>query len=152
MDKANKDLGSFALPSNLNVIPVYPHDFDTDTFLPYAVCPMIDGVRADREKSPEHKAFMDEKYSKTIKALAIALHFDPKTFSSLDAVQYTDSLWARYFDQYPMPGFNDALLSDMMLLYNEYYNWTLAMDETVRKVFVTGVFGEVVDLFDKTVR
>lgn len=39
----------------------------------------------------------------------------------------------------------------MMLLYLEYYNWTLAMNETTRKAFLTGILTEIVDVYKETI-
>ena len=41
------------------------------------------------------------------------------------------------------PGFDIELLSNMMLVYSEYYNYTIAMNETTRKAFVTGMLTEL---------
>lgn len=41
---------------------------------------------------------MNEKYNQTIGELATAMNFDPATFNSIDAIQYTDALWSRSFD------------------------------------------------------
>lgn len=79
------------------------------------------------------------------------MHADPMEFSSLNVTDYGDSLWARYFDQIIEPGFDIELLSNMMKLYSEYYNYTLAMNETTRKAFVTGMLTELASIFIKTI-
>lgn len=39
----------------------------------------------------------------------------------------------------------------MMMLYSDYYNWTLAMNETTRKAFVTGMLTELAEVFISTI-
>lgn len=79
------------------------------------------------------------------------MHADPLEFSSLNLTAYSDSLWAWYFDQIIEPGFNFELLSDLMIVYSEYYNYTLGMNATTRKAFVTGMLTELADLFLTTI-
>jgi hypothetical protein len=72
------------------------------------------------------------------------MHADPLSFSSINITEYSDNLWARYYEQMPEPDINFELLSNMMIAYSEYYNFTLAMNETTRKAFVTGSLTELV--------
>jgi len=51
-----------------------------------------------------------------------------------------------------LPGFTDELIEDMMFMYLDYYNYTLAMNETLRKAFVTGALGGVVDRFENAIK
>lgn len=59
-----------------------------------------------------------------------------------------DTLWARYFEQiYPMGQFTKEFLDRMMLLNADYFNETLAMNDTTRALYVTGVVSKVVETF-----
>ena len=71
--------------------------------------------------------------------MAVLMGKNPDTFKAFDAAKYMDSLWARYFEQiYDMGPFNKTFLDNMMLFNADYFNWTLAGNETTRRLFVTG--------------
>lgn len=80
------------------------------------------------------------------------MNLDPATNKSKQLVPFMDSLWARYFEQvYPMAPFTTDFLNRMMLVYADYFNQTLAGNETTNKLFVTGVLSEVVTRFQTRV-
>lgn len=81
--------------------------------------------------------------------MATLLGKDPNNFSAFDAAEYPDDLWARYFEQvYPMGQFTKEFLDKAMLFYADYFNLTLAGNDTTRALFVTGVLNEVAARFD----
>ena len=72
-----------------------------------------------------------------------------ETFNAFDAISFSDSLWARWFEQiYPMEPFDKPFLDNVMLFYLDYYNLTLATNVTTRKLFITGMTSEVVKRFN----
>ncbi len=84
--------------------------------------------------------------------MAVLMGKDPNTFKAFDAAKYMDSLWARYFDQvFDMGPFNIQFLDKMMNLNADYFNWTLAGNETTRKLFVTGSLSQVANLFQDSI-
>ena len=89
-----------------------------------------------------------ERHNKTVKEMAKLMGFDEENFTALNASDYIDTIWARYFEQiYDMGPFNKTFIDEMMLLQLDYYNQTLGMNETTRKLYVTGVISHVVNTF-----
>ena len=81
--------------------------------------------------------------------MAVLMKQDPTSFGSYQASQYADSIWARYFDQiFPMAPFtNQTFLDEMMLFYRDFYNETLAGNETTRRLFINGMVTGAVEKF-----
>ncbi len=90
---------------------------------------------------------MDTVYNNTIYNIAMALNADPSNFTSLNAISYLDSMWSYYFNQQPITTLDEYTLNSSMYLFGEYYNFSFSMNDTVRKVFLTGLLGEIVDNF-----
>jgi hypothetical protein len=83
-----------------------------------------------------------------VRELATLLGQNPDTFNAFDAAKYMDDLWARWFEQvYPMNQFTPEFLNRMMLLNADYFNQTLASNETTRKLYVTGTLRKMQELF-----
>ena len=92
-------------------------------------------------------------HNETLREMAVLMSRDPDNFTAFDAAQYMDTIWARYFEQiYPMGNFSSTdFLDKMMLLNADYFNLTLAQNETTRRLFVTGSVSEVVKRFQTRV-
>ena len=63
-------------------------------------------------------------------------------FTSIEGAAYADTIWARYFDQvWDMRQFKDQkpFIDEMMVFYRDWYNETLAGNETTRRLFVNGM-------------
>jgi hypothetical protein len=71
--------------------------------------------------------------------------------SALDIAEYPDSLYARYFDQTFKMNSNitQELMNDTMQFYADYYSLTLAGNETMRKLFITGMMNELMNQFEQ---
>lgn len=91
---------------------------------------------------------MDQAYADVIKNLSVYLNKTNQNFTSSEAVLYIDDLWMRYFNKLPLPPNidNDTIYNSMLLL-NEHYNFTVSMNITMRKLFLTGIFSEMVKVF-----
>ena len=86
--------------------------------------------------------------------MAVLMKRDPATFGSREASEYGDAIWARYFDQiYPMEQFDNKTFLDNMMLFNkDFYNETLAGNETTRRLFVNGMVSGAVDRFETRIQ
>jgi hypothetical protein len=82
--------------------------------------------------------------------MAVLMKRDPATFGSREASQYVDGIWSRYFDQiFPMEQFDNITFLDNMQLFNrDFYNETLAGNETTRRLFINGMVSGAVDRFE----
>ena len=85
--------------------------------------------------------------------MAVLMNKDPAEFTSRQANKYADSIWARYFDQiFPMAPFtNQTFIDEMMLFQRDFYNETLAGNETTRRLFINGIVSGVVEKFKKRI-
>jgi hypothetical protein len=111
-------------------------------------CPVVSKERSRRQKDPKINEYLMSKHNETVKEMAKIYGKDPETISALEAAPWADSIWARYFEQiYDMGPFNKTFIDQMMLLELDYYNQTLASNETTRRLYVTGVVSKVVDYF-----
>lgn len=115
-------------------------------------CPINFLERAARSNDPDVDDILMAKHNSTVRELAILMDEDPEKFTALEACLYIDSIWARYFDQiFPMGNFTVDFLDRMMLLQQDWFNQTIAMNETTRKLFVTGSTSAVVKNFKKRI-
>ena len=73
--------------------------------------------------------------------------WDPAQFTSIQGAAYADTIWARYFDQlWDLGPFSNQkpFLDEMMVFYRDWYNETLAGNETTRRLFVNGMVSQAV--------
>jgi hypothetical protein len=50
-----------------------------------------------------------------------------------------------------MKGFDEKVMNDTMILLNEFYNYSVSMNITTRKLFLTGMFEELNHTFASTI-
>lgn len=117
LQDANNALKTASLPNNYMPVPVHVHHWVYDRFQPTDSCPVVGNERSRRQKSPEIEQQLYSVHNQTVKDMATLMGKDPNNFTSFQAVDYADDLWARYFDQvYPMAPFDKTFLDRMMLL------------------------------------
>ena len=87
------------LPNNLFPVPIHVHHMPSDSFQADVSCPVIGLETKKRRKSNETNNLLLSKHNQTIRQMAHLMGQNPDTFSAVDAAQYLDTFWARYFDQ-----------------------------------------------------
>lgn len=142
---ANADLQRASLPGNYNPVPVHVQRWMNDKNQATDSCPIVAVERKRRQSDPKINDILMAKHSETVRSLALLIGKDPATFTALESALYIDTIWARYFEQiYPMEPFNKTFIDQMMLLNLDYFNQTLTMNTTTRRLYVTGVVSKVV--------
>ena len=109
---------------------------------------MVSSEVSRRQNSSELRHSLDQKYNSTLAALAALLQKDAATFNSQQAMKYIDAIYAWHFDQ--QIELSHVLIREMMMLADEYYNDTLAVNATTQKVFVTQILTDMMQLFEST--
>ena len=111
---------------------------------------MINTENIRRRKDPVIQAKLTEQHRATLDKMATLMGWDPAQFSSIQGAAYADTIWARYFDQIwdlgPFTNQTD-FINEMMVFYKDWYNETLAGNETTRRLFVNGMVSQAVEMF-----
>jgi len=145
---ANQEMQRASLPHNQQAVHVHVQDLMSDKFQAMDSCPYVLRERTIRQESDALNTFLMERHNQTVKDMALLMGRDPETFTALNATKYMDTFWARYFEQiYPMGNFTIEFLDRMMLFNEDYYNYTMAMNDTTLSLFITGSTAQVVERF-----
>lgn len=112
-------------------------------------CPIVMKERKRRQTSSELNDLLMASHAETVREMAVILGKNPDNFTALEAAPWVDTVWARYFEQiYDMGPFKEPLIDKMMLLGRDAFNYTLTMNETARRLYVTGVVSKAVNFFN----
>ncbi|CDW82447.1 histidine acid phosphatase family protein [Stylonychia lemnae] len=149
-----KNLGQNSIPFNQRFVPVHVYEMPLDKFQPSDYCQYINQEKSRRETSKELQDLLQRDHADLIQELAPKLGItDLQSFTSLNAVDSVDSIYARYFNQTPITGFEEqAFMDQMMDLLDQQFSYILTGNETALKLFVTGVLSEVVGQFRKQIQ
>lgn len=116
-------------------------------------CPIVAKERTRRQRDPAINDILMANHKDTVRQMAVILGKDPDKFTALEATPWADTVWARYFEQiYDMGPFDKPLIDKMMLLGRDYFNQTLTMNETTRRLYVTGVVSKAVNFFNQRIQ
>lgn len=80
--------------------------------------------------------------------MAEALGRDPEKFRVKEALPHIESLYARYFEGYPMlMTFSQSFTDRLMTMYFDYLYEYLTLDEIAHKLMLTGYFNSLISRF-----
>lgn len=102
-------IGDNVLPNDYEAMHIHTWNEGDDRLQPNDFCPLVTVEQLRRKKSSEVEAELQAKHSNTIKLIQDLLA--KPNLTALQAAEFPDSLWARYFEQlYPMEQFNSTSL------------------------------------------
>ncbi len=113
-----------------------------DNFQPRYYCDIINKENMRRKSDSIIQGKLTTDHRDVLNQMATLMGQDPAHFTSIQGAQYADTIWARYFDQvWDLGPFENQkpFIDNMMVFFKDWYNETLAGNETTRRLFVNGM-------------
>ena len=87
-----------------------------------------------------------------MRAFAENFGFDPNGYTARDELNFSDPIWAHWYDRRLTPGLDDAFISTMMDMRRDYFLHSRCGEDWMYKTYSTGVFATLLDQFNMAIQ